>query len=1440
MDNAPWLDGSEMFHGQRIRMADIDGSGTTDIIYLGCDGKVRLYFNMCGNGWSAPVELRHFPLADELTNIHAIDLLGNGTTCLVWSSLMPGTSKSMKYVNLVGTQKPHLLLAVADNRGSETHLQYGSSTRHYLLDKRQGKPWVTRLPFPVQVVEKVKVLDRISGNEAVSTYRYHHGFYDGIEREFRGFGMVEQWDAEQIDVGAGPPDEDEPVSAQKPLYVPPIHTKTWYHTGALIEGRKISSQFTHEYFGHDLPGFDQTLLQDTVLPASLAPAELLEAARALKGSVLRKEVYADDFSDLTGRPYSISERNMKVELLQPLFAGNRHASVHVHPLETIDYHYERDLNDPRVNHQIILEVNEFGDTRKSIGIAYGRLPGKSPLTHLDDVSRQEGTVATYTESEFTGAILNSEDDYMGPLPAESRTFELTGLSGSQDHKRFSYGDFAKDNFKLINDLEEVPFETDEIDFSRKCKRLVEHVRTRYRSDDLTALLPLRTAGPRALPGEDYRLAFTAGLIQTNYLRQLRNQTALVGLIPDPASLLEGKTDGRGGYRDLDGDGNWWVPSPRIYYSTEDVTAEEELRAAQEGSFVVKRIVNQFDHALVISYDDYNLLPIAVADPLNNIIRSENDYRLYRPSTIVDSNGNRSSVTCDALGVVVGTAVAGKPGEGGDNFDDFEPELSASSLAAFLDDPKSSNTADLLQNATTRVIYDMGRFADTAGESPVYSALVEREEHYSDVAGTPTFRVKITYFDGHRNEVQIKSETTPGPVAVGGPEINPRWIGSGWTVFSNKGKPVRKYEPFFDEDHHFQSNHARGVGPISFYDPPGRVVAIIHPNHTYEKMVFSPWQQADYDSNDTVSPTSDASTDLDVAHLFARVRDSEYKPSWFENSKGTPEEDAATKTVAHRNTPTVKHYDSLGRPFVTVQDNGSEGRYTTRTVLDVEGNLRQMHDARDRLIVKYRYDLQGRPISKMSFEAGATWTLHDVLGRTLYEWDSKGRRHRCGYDELRRPSHFYVQQTPNGTEFLVNRLIYGETPLDSVVPPPASPPRPPDPSMANLRGRTWRIMDQAGQLTTESYDLQGNITQETRQFATEYKDTLDWRANVALDIHASFTTATQFDALSRVVRRTTSDNSTTRYFYNETKLLNKIEASILGDTQNGAEVWTGFLNKAEYDEKLRPSTLTYANSTVQKFAYDRLHFRLSRIQTVKGSSVLQDLNYVYDPVGNIVSTTDKAQQTIFFRGQIVEPTRQYTYDALYRLTESTGREHLATSSMDPYDNYHSRLPHPGDANAIGNFTESYAYDSVGNLQRMRHDNHDSQTHSWTRTYLYGEESLLEPGIPTIRSNRLSSTIIATVEEKNTYDEHGNIIKMHHLEEMRWNHRDQLSATTKQRVSPGSTPETTYYVYDANGKRIRKITETFAPAGGTPSRSKERFYLEGLDVHREFNVNHDSKP
>ena len=338
MDHAPHFDNPDQFDHKRIRLADIDGSGTTDLIYLHRDG-VRLYFNQSGNGWSTPQILSVFPRVDDLVSIVLTDLLGNGTACLAWSSSLPGDAcRPMRYVNLMGGQKPHLLVTTSNNLGAETRVQYAPSTKFYLQDKQDGKPWITKLPFPVHVVESVETCDHISRNRFVTRLAYHHGYFDGEEREFCGFGMVEQWDTEQLAALSASNAFPLGNNILAESHVPPVHTKTWYHTGVYLGRDRVSNLFagllnerdTGEYYPNFRSGdaaadaaAKALLLDNTILPTGLSLDEEQEACRALKGAMLRQEVYALDGTDKEKHPYTVTEQNFTIERLQAK-EGNRH------------------------------------------------------------------------------------------------------------------------------------------------------------------------------------------------------------------------------------------------------------------------------------------------------------------------------------------------------------------------------------------------------------------------------------------------------------------------------------------------------------------------------------------------------------------------------------------------------------------------------------------------------------------------------------------------------------------------------------------------------------------------------------------------------------------------------------------------------------------------------------------------------------------------------------------------------------------------------------------------------------------------------------------------------------------------------------------------------------------------------------------------------------
>lgn len=82
LKNAPFFQGG--LNTKRLYLADIDGPGTTDLIYAYPD-HLEIFFNESGNALSRPVSLKLPVPYDSLSEISFVDLLGNGTSCLLLS-----------------------------------------------------------------------------------------------------------------------------------------------------------------------------------------------------------------------------------------------------------------------------------------------------------------------------------------------------------------------------------------------------------------------------------------------------------------------------------------------------------------------------------------------------------------------------------------------------------------------------------------------------------------------------------------------------------------------------------------------------------------------------------------------------------------------------------------------------------------------------------------------------------------------------------------------------------------------------------------------------------------------------------------------------------------------------------------------------------------------------------------------------------------------------------------------------------------------------------------------------------------------------------------------------------------------------------------------------------------------------------------------------------
>lgn len=1515
MDNSPRFDHQDLFDGRRIRLADIDGSGTADIIYF-ASGEVHLYFNQSGNGWGADRVLGHFPPVESLSSAMALDLLGNGTACLVWSSPLAGNARRpMRYIDLMGGQKPHLLTHVVNNLGAETIVQYSPSTKFYVADKRAGTPWLTRLPFPVQVVERVETYDYISRNRFVTRYSYHHGYFDGVEREFRGFGRVDQWDTEEFATLSALSNFPQSANEAPSSNVPPAWTRTWFHTGAFFGESVVSKQLEQEYYSEGDSneaiaglGPDQLrslLLDDTVLPTTillpdgtripydLSGEEMREACRALRGSILRQEIYALDESDESDRPYSASERNYTIEVLQPQ-GPNRYGVFLAHPRETVDFHYERKLYkvvgtkladqnapppgalnaaDPRVTHAMTLAVDPFGNVLQSLAVGYGRRYQDPALTAADQ-AKQSVTLSTYSENSYTNAIL-ADDSYRTPLPAQSSSYELIQLQfaaaptpitnlyrfdkvlGKINQASDGKHDIAYENLNPTG-----------LNGGEVYRRLLERTRTYYRPDDMGAvagdpktLLPLGTLESLALPGSGYKLAFTPGLIAQVY------QRGGTALLPTPVNVLGSTAADGGGYVDLDKDGNWWAPSGRMFYFPTATTSAAEQAQAKQHFFLPRRFEDAFGNATTVTYDDpHDLLVTQTADAVGNTATAANDYRVLAASLLTDPNGNRAEVRFDVLGMVVGTAVMGKTKENlGDSFTTFTTDLQQPQIDGFYSavDPHVP-AIGLLGTATTRVVYDVQQFINSRIDSPndptkwlpVFAATIARETHTKD----SKLQITFSYSDGYGREIQKKVQAEPGPVVDGGPKVDPRWVGSGWTIFNNKGKPVRQYEPFFSQlaqGHQFEFGAQFGVSSILGYDPVDRVVVTVHPNHTYQKVVFDPWHQDSWDVNDTVK--LDPAADPDVGGFFQLLPAGDYSPTWYtQNSGGTPlQQDAANKASAHANTPNTAYFDTLGRTFLTVLDNGGGNKFPSRVELDVEGNQRSVRDAivqagdpQGRIVMRYDYDLLRNHIHQSSMEAGERWMLNDAAGKAIRAWDSRGHNLRTAYDALRRPISLFILGTdavnsdPRTTaaEVLYEKIVYGEG----------------QPAALNLNTRIFQHFDAAGVVTNkatnpttgqnEGFDFKGNLLRSSRAFVADHKALPDWSAPPPTP--QVFNSSTQYDALNRPTAVATPDGSIVVPTYNEANLLETVNVNV-----RGAVAATPFITNLDYNPKGQRTLVQYGGTTntSTNYSYDPVTFRLTQLTTTRlgfpaNQQVVQDLSYTYDPAGNITHIQDDAdiQNVVFFGNQRVEPSSDYTYDAIYRLIQAQGREQLGFDAggnpLPPTATSYNDVPRillsplPTDIKAVGTYTEQYQYDAAGNFLRYIHKGTNPANPGWTRSYTYNEASLIEPGKT---SNRLSSTTVSgnpPLNEPYTYDLHGNITSMLHLQAMQWDFKDQLNMTRRQAVNANDTDgvahkgERTYYVYDAAGQRVRKTTESSAGV-----KIKERFYLGGFELYQEYDGN-----
>ncbi len=1427
MANSPIFDYPDMFNQKRIKLADVDGSGTTDIIYLDTRGAVW-YRNRSGNSWSTGERIHNFPITGNMDTVSLVDLFADGTQCLVWSSPLPGYGPKLQYIQLMKNGKPHLLKQINNNMGKIVNLEYKPSTHYYLEDKKVGKPWVTKLSFPVHVLSKTETIDEISGSRLTSEYFYHHGYFDPHEREFRGFGMVETVDTEAFD-------KFKDTDTEK-YYVKPIRTKTWFHNGAFIKARDIAKQYQKEYF--DAVG---DILPDTVIEdKDLTFDELREAHRALKGTTLRQEVYEDGYINESGKnvPYTVSESNFSVKRLQKK-GENRHGVFIVHPRETITWHYEQNVEDPRIGHQFTLKTDEYGNILQTANVAYPRL--FTPDKQDPDEKREQKKLHVTVEEKSYFNHAGSDYNLIG-IPVETKSYEVGCLEDITDKYFKSEAVSMYVDSALGKEL--IPFEG-KLKEGWKQARLLSWTREIYWNHDQSGEADPKAIPPTALLHHVEMAVMSSDLVKGAYGMEVPGQPAPSehALIADgyKKKIIAGEEcfikngdshffknkDGEykpfyaivsememvnAGYRSKDN--YWWNPGLIQFYHKAD---SFYLPMATEDSW---------GNGVFIKYDFFKLFPEEAHDAVGNITKAKIDYRTLKPWQLTDPNDNTTQIVTDHLGMVIVTSINGTEREAkkGDTplFDDKGNLLFAiEPVDSIRDVAENPNT--YLKDATTFFHYDLDSW--WRSQEPPQFIQVAREIHDSDLnsGNQSPVQISIGYSDGFGREIQSKLKVEPGDAwkLIDGnwqkTHSAERWLVSGRTVFNNKEKPVKQYEPFYSPTFDWEPEEAAvgfGSTPLIHYDPLLRVIKTEKPWRKYgteecfffSKVEFTPWEVRTWDENDTIHETNYVSEVTTSEGIKYSVRN---LPGLSYNDKS-----AIEKALQHINTPVVTILDSLGREFVSKSKSDKDTELTTFTEFDITGKPLKITDPRQFILNKertdsekvrtfsYTYDMAGNAVRTVNIDAGDDKILTNVMGNPVMSIDAKGHIVKVEYDAIHRPVLTRVEE--NGLSNVVEIFEYGET-VSNIETAKAY----------NIRTQLIYHWDQSGVTKFEhGYSITGEVLQKKQCLRDDYKTEVNWPLEISqrnkLLSDESFISEFTYDALGRVTEELSPDGSVTKPVFHQSGKLKGVNVKLRNES-----TFKPFVNSVTYNAKGQREKIVYGNSTETTYSYDEKLFRLKSLLTkrISDEKTLQDIEYTYDPVGNIVKIHDNAHQTVFNCNQKVSPEHEFVYDALYQLKEASGRMHKSfteNSRLSGFKQSEFLSTSTSDSQNLVNYDRRYQYDEAGNLANITHSG------LFTRNMIVDE-----------RSNRAYQDKNVPQNFSDLFDSNGNMKKLDHIEEIKWDYRDNISSATVIKRS-GEPDDVEYYVYDSDGERVRKIFERYR--GNGIVEIEEKIYLGGVEIKR----------
>ncbi len=1416
---------------KRVLLGDVDGDGLADLVYV-ANHKVTLWINRSGNGWSNPIEIRGTPSVTDMDAVRLVDLLGSGIGGVLWSADASGNGRPhMHFLDFTGGVKPHLMDEMDNHLGATTRVEYAPSTRFSTADREARRPWRTTLPFPVQVVAAVEVIDHLSHGKLTTEYRYHEGYWDGAEREFRGFGMVEQLDTETFErynadgLHGGETPFDPVDGARQQFFAPPTLTRTWFHQGPVGPARGDwlnDLDLSDSYWPGDPGVFDPWGPVNQFLVQALAGARpdqrraRRDALRALRGSMLRTEFYAldryanqDRIDPLLDRPYTVTESQHGLAEIEPPDAGQ--ARLHIffaHTLVQRITQWERG-NDPMTQCTFTSYLDEAGQFD-----AFGR-----PRTQMK-IACPRGWHAAEDRPTKEYLATRTCTDY---AERNDALFMVDRVKRVTTYGYRQADTVGKTLAELVAAASGDPM--------LKCIGQTANYYDGFDPDTApTAYGQLGNYGALTLAET---LAFDEEILTAAYGSQ-RPPYFATGAITWPAEYPAGfrtwmtGLPGRAGYVRRD-------HATLAHYQTGYYTVARSRYDVQDNPAAGRGlVVAQYDplgHATTITYD-HQLLPKTVRDPVALETTADYNYRVMQPSLVTDPNGNHTAVRYSPAGLPLSIAVVGKQGgcEG-------DRRREAAAGATPLDYPSQYFQYDMRAYLVTEALPPEQR-------DPVYVRSLTRQEHFWDIVNTanaarraagqadltqseidalfPANEIEThperfietrQYSDGFGRALQgrTQGETQRFGDAVFGNGLVPAGQGdahdrdavtaventsvtapnvivSGWQSYDNKGRTVEKYEPYFDTGWDYDPPASpQGIKVTMFYDPLGQVVRTLSPDGSEQRVIYG-------------VPGSIAQPDLDHADAAGQIV---YEPTPWEAytydpndlaplshaPDGTPL--AGRAPASHHYTPSNVIVDALGRPMRAVQRLSQTQEAVTRSEYDLLGNMVKSVDALSRNAFVYVFDLGKRELSVTSIDAGQRLIVYDAAGNAIESRDSKGSLLLHSYDALNRPAALWARNATGRPVTLREQLAYGDGGDPNQLAADRQANR-----LLNRLGELASHHDEAGTLTLERYDFKGNLLNQMRQVVADAALVsgqvfeMDWDHPPVLDA-AEYGSGTTYDALNRVVSgtqtvkvgSTVTTSKTLKPHYNRGGALESV--SLDG---------VAYVMRIAYNARGQRTLVAYGNGMLTRYAYDPRTFRLARLRTegytasgmqyLPTGTVRQDFAYEYDLAGNIAALHDRTPAC----GLPAQPDRLdrlFTYDPFYRLLTAGGREINTVPPSSPW----SDPARGGGVAQARTYLETYTYDLAGNMLKLVHT--AGSLGSFTRTFTVRADS-----------NRLTRIAVGTTNYDYVYDVNGNLLQETTSRNFQWDDSDSLARFTVQATVAGPASIEAQYLYDAAGQRVKK--------------------------------------